>query len=115
MEVPMRNLVAWLGAAALVILAFAHSASAANDPLKPYVVMMLDTSGSMDDPTGSGPPTCGGTDSKLNHARCAINKIANSYGDMVFALGRFRETGAGRSRPRAPSTARRAASTAVRV
>jgi hypothetical protein len=64
----------------------------ADNVLKPYVVLMLDTSGSMDarNPTNSGPPTCGGTDTRLNHARCAINRIVNSYGDMVFALGRFR-------------------------
>jgi MYXO-CTERM domain-containing protein len=52
--------------------------------------MMLDTSGSMTDSTSSGPPSCGGRDNRLNHARCAINRIVNSYGDMVFALGRFR-------------------------
>src|SRR5439155_1793950 len=44
----------------------------------------------------SGPPSCGGTDSKINHARCAINNIANAYGgDMVFAFGKFRETPTG--------------------
>jgi MYXO-CTERM domain-containing protein len=42
--------------------------------------------------TGSGAPSCGGRDTRLNHATCAINRIVNSYGDMVFALGRFRET-----------------------
>ncbi len=62
----------------------------AGDPLKPYVVLVLDVSGSMDGATGSGPPSCGGVDSKLDHARCAIRKIVNSYGDMVFGLGRFR-------------------------
>jgi hypothetical protein len=67
-------------------------------------VLVLDTSGSMaandcgggpgscGNPTGAGPPSCGGLDNKINHAKCAINKIANSYGDMVFALGRFRTT-----------------------
>jgi Putative metal-binding motif len=67
----------------------------AGDPLKPYVVLILDTSGSMDTATGSGPPSCGGTDSKLNHAKCAINQISNSYGDMVLGLARFRETPVG--------------------
>src|SRR4051812_34056905 len=80
---------AWLGVAALMGI-FASSTAHAGDPLKPYVVLVLDTSGSMTDPTGSGPPSCGGADNKLNHARCAINKIVNSYGDIVFALGRFR-------------------------
>ncbi len=64
----------------------------AGDPLKPFVVLILDTSGSMAQSTGSGAPSCGGTDTRLNHAKCAINNIVNSFGDMEFALGRFRET-----------------------
>jgi hypothetical protein len=65
--------------------------------LKPYVVFVLDTSGSMGPdtgsgggPTGAGPTSCGTSDTKLNHAKCALYNIVNSYGDMVFALGRFR-------------------------
>ncbi len=84
---------AWLGVAALTMM-FATTAHA-GDPLKPYVVFILDTSGSMNAATGAGPPSCGGLDNRLNHARCAINKIVNSYGDMVFALGRFREAPGG--------------------
>ncbi|HEX5064135.1 MAG TPA: MopE-related protein [Kofleriaceae bacterium] len=93
----MRKLFAWLGIATLFVLT--STAHAQNDVLKPYVVLILDTSGSMvctnstcGNPTGSGPPSCGGVDNKLNHAKCAINNIVNSYGDMVFALGRFRTT-----------------------
>src|SRR3954463_8767787 len=93
----MRKLCAWLGAASLVVL-WSVSTHAAGNALKPYVVLILDTSGSMDDPTGSGPPSCGGidaSDTKLHHAVCAINSIVNSYGDMVFGLARFRETPGG--------------------
>nr|HEX4314431.1 MopE-related protein [Kofleriaceae bacterium] len=93
----MRKPCAWLGAATLIFLYFAAAgggtAEANTTVLKPYVVMILDTSGSMQDATNSGPPSCAGagsTDSKINHARCAINNIANSFGDFVFALGRFR-------------------------
>ncbi len=71
------------------------SPAQAGDPLKPYVVFILDTSGSMDDATNAGPTSCGTSDTKLNHAKCAINKISNSYGDMVLALGRFRHTVSG--------------------
>jgi len=39
--------------------------------------------------TGAGSPSCGGPDTRLNHAKCAINKIVNSYGDMTFALARY--------------------------
>ncbi|MBA3455944.1 MAG: hypothetical protein H0T42_22795 [Deltaproteobacteria bacterium] len=88
----------------MLMVAFTSTPARAqsSEPLKPYVVFMLDTSGSMvntgpgeGNPTGSGPPSCGGLDNRLNHAKCAINKIVNSYGDMVFALGRFRETPGG--------------------
>jgi hypothetical protein len=90
----MRKVIAWFGAATLVVL-WSISAHANSNVLKPYVVLILDTSGSMLDATGSGPPSCGGPDTKLNHARCAINNITNSYGDMVFAFARFREQTAG--------------------
>ncbi len=101
----MHKVVAWLGAATLLVLAASASASGPT-VLKPYVVLILDTSGSMIDttqgnPTGSGPPSCLGpggtalTDNKLNHAKCAIQNIANSYGDMVLALGRFRNESSG--------------------
>jgi hypothetical protein len=99
----MRKLFAWLGVAMLGLVASA-STTQAGEPLKPYVVLVLDTSGSMvwtgtGNPTGSGPPSCGGIDNKLNHAKCAINNIVNSYGDMVFALGRFRTTLGGTTTP----------------
>ncbi len=92
----MTKLFAWLGAAMLMVM-FAHSTARAqaSEPLKPYVVFAFDTSGSMATATGSGPPSCGGTDTRLNHARCALNKIVNSYGDMTFALGHFRATKSG--------------------
>ena len=90
----MGKSIAWLAVFGLCWLG-QLSAAQAGDPLKPYVVLILDTSGSMDSATGSGPPSCGGTDSKLNHAKCAINQIANSYGDLVLGLARFRETPVG--------------------
>src|SRR5262245_12439578 len=120
----MRNIVAWLGAATLMVVC--SQVDAGNGTaLKPYVTLILDTSGSMVDtaqgnPTGFGPPTCGahcsttvgtlcttnsdcpGTetcvppvDNKLDHAKCAIENIANSYGDIVFSLARFRNVTSG--------------------
>ena len=79
----------------LVVLAFATAGVARATPplLKPYVVMVVDTSGSMADAViPATTPTCGGTTSKLDHARCAVNTIANGDGDIVFALGRYRQT-----------------------
>ena len=90
----MHRSVAWL-AATLAVLgigdrpAFAAGAST----VKPYIVLVLDVSGSMSDPTNSGPPSCPGTtDTKLDHAKCAVQKISESYGEMVMALGRFHQS-----------------------
>lgn len=90
----MGKSIAWIALLG-VWWALAAKPAHAGDPLKPYVVLILDTSGSMDTATGAGPPSCGGTDSRLNHAKCAINQIANSYGDLVLGLARFRETPVG--------------------
>jgi hypothetical protein len=106
----MRKVFAWLGLVTLAGLAGLRTAEA-GEPLKPYVVFLLDSSRSMErlqngDPstTGFGPPSCGGPDTRLNHARCAINKIVNSYGDMTFALGRYpRQTMGGTSGTTFPS------------
>ena len=95
MAATMGKVSAWLAAATLAIFTIASVTRASGEPLKPYVVLALDTSGSMNMATGVGPPSCGGADTRLNHARCAINNIVNSYGDMVFALGRFRMTMSG--------------------
>ena len=78
----------------MVIACAAVTPSAhAGDVLKPYVLLDLDTSSSMQNATGFGPPSCvGSTDSRLAHAKCAINNIANSYGDMVLGLARFRQS-----------------------
>ena len=79
--------------AALAVLGLLAARAHADEALKPYVLLELDTSSSMQTATGFGPPSCAGsTDSRLGHAKCAINNIANSYGDMVLGLGRFRET-----------------------
>jgi Putative metal-binding motif len=88
----MRRSVAWLAIATLAVLGVeagpAHAGPAQT--VKPYIVFILDVSGSMADSTGFGPPSCTDTDTKMDHAKCAIQKIANSYGDMVMALARFR-------------------------
>ena len=84
----MRKLLACLGAVTLI--AVCSTRASAQAVLKPYVQLILDTSGSMNQATGNGPPSCGGVDSKLTHAKCAIRNIANSYGDIEFALARFR-------------------------
>jgi uncharacterized protein (TIGR03382 family) len=110
----MRKLCAWLGAATLLLVCSIASGDSGT-ALKPYVTLILDTSGSMSEATGFGSPTCGAhcsthtntlctttancpvsetcvapPDQKFFHAKCAIGNIANSYGDIVFALARYR-------------------------
>lgn len=116
----MRKVLARLGVAVPIALFIATATAFAGSSLKPNVTLILDTSGSMGGATGFGQPTCGahcsthtntlcsraadcpGTetcvaaaDNKLNHAKCAIHSIANSFGDMVLALARFRTTSGG--------------------
>ncbi len=62
----------------------------ADEPLKPYIVLITDASGSMAGSTGFGSPSCGGDDTKLDHAKCAIQSVASNYGEMILALARFR-------------------------
>ncbi len=44
----------------------------------------------MDDAVGSVPSCPGATDTRFDHARCAIQKLVDTHGDIVFALARFR-------------------------
>ncbi|MBL8620114.1 MAG: hypothetical protein JNK64_02395 [Myxococcales bacterium] len=90
----MQRVLAWRGVATFFLLCALVRVSDAGEPLKPYVFLIVDTSGSMtDNATGFGPPSCPGSiDTRLDHAKCAIAGIANSYGDMVLGLGRFRES-----------------------
>ena len=112
----MRKVLAWLGAATLLLVCSLARGDSGTS-LKPYVTLILDTSGSMSEATGFGSPTCGNhcststntlchvnadcpasetcvapADQKFFHAKCAINNIANSYGEIVFALARYRAT-----------------------
>ncbi|MEZ4403010.1 MAG: MopE-related protein [Kofleriaceae bacterium] len=89
----MRRSHSWLGVATVLALCGLSSPATAGEPLKPYVFLIVDSSGSMNTATGFGPPSCPGSiDSRIDHAKCAINGIANAYGDMVLGLGQFRQT-----------------------
>ena len=80
----------------MLLVGFWARPAHAQNVLKPYIVFILDVSGSMVDgnsATGFGPPSCpGGRDKRLDHAKCAIQNIANSFGDMVMGFARFRQT-----------------------
>ena len=89
----MRGHLAWRGVATLFLLGALVRPSHAGDPLKPYVFLIVDTSSSMTAATNAGPPSCpGSVDTRIDHAKCAINRIASSFGDMVLGVARFRET-----------------------
>jgi MYXO-CTERM domain-containing protein len=87
---PLRYVVPAL-ALALVALAAPRTARAQNQ-IKPRFVIMVDTSGSMDDSTGSGTNSCGMSKTKMNDAKCVLGRLNDSFGDVEFALGRFKQT-----------------------
>ena len=81
--------------------------AAAQNQIKPRFVIMVDTSGSMNDSTNDDNGTCNGTAAdadcnsclqqrtKMNDAKCVLGKLIDSYGDIEFALGRFKQTCSG--------------------
>ena len=62
-----------------------------GEPVKPYILFIADTSTSMEGATGFGSPSCANGDTRINHLKCALANIVNGYGDMIMALGRFRQ------------------------
>src|SRR5438876_10738382 len=66
--------------------------ASAQTQIKPRFVIMIDTSGSMDDSTGSGNNSCGLSKTKMNDAKCVLSKLNDSFGDIEFALGHFKQT-----------------------
>src|SRR3954462_4838362 len=82
--------------ALLLVITVAGGATVAraqNAPVKPYVLFILDTSGSMDGNTQFGNASCVGAGRRrIDHAKCAVQNVANNYGEMVMGLGRFRQS-----------------------
>ena len=82
-------------AAALVLAASAGAALAQQVvAIKPDLLVMMDTSGSMNDDvndSGGNPITdsCGYGTTRITHARCALRKAIDGTGDAQFGLGRF--------------------------
>ncbi len=87
-----------LASTLVALLALTSVASAqSTDTVKPYIVLIVDVSGSMDS-TVSGPAeACSGGTSRFDHARCAIQNLVNTHGDVIFALARFRADASGAS------------------
>src|SRR6266508_1523333 len=89
-----------------VAVFFAWPATArAQNQIKPRFLIMIDTSGSMSDSTddagGDGNCTgsaadpdcnsCGQPRTKMNDAKCVLGRLNDSFGDVEFALGRFKQ------------------------
>jgi hypothetical protein len=57
---------------------------------KPYFMVALDTSGSMDDAVGSAPSCPGYPSTRVGHARCAVSNMVKAYaGEVNFGLATF--------------------------
>ena len=64
-----------------------------GEPVKPYMLFIMDVSGSMTGTSNTGgPESCSGGLTRIEHAKCAFQQIANGYGDVLLSLGRFRQT-----------------------
>ena len=65
-----------------------------DSAIKPYIMLLLDNSGSMDSPTvaGASPPanSCGRERSRMSDAKCVITDVVSTYGEAVFGLGRYK-------------------------
>ena len=80
-------------AACAVVASFPRAASAqSGETVTPYIVFIMDVSGSMNDPVTGPPESCSGDTGRIEHAKCALQKIVNAYGDVSIALGKFRQT-----------------------
>jgi len=75
-------------------LCFASSASA-QEQVKPYFMVIFDDSGSMGSSTGSGNNSCGESHTRLNDAKCALQRVVAGFGDVTFGLTSFRTYGTG--------------------
>ncbi len=85
----------WVAAIALLSVLIGASTASAQTQVKPYFMVIFDDSGSMDNSTGSGNNSCGQPRTRINDARCALQRVVNGFGDVVFGLTSFKEYGTG--------------------
>ncbi|HEY8429061.1 MAG TPA: MopE-related protein, partial [Sandaracinaceae bacterium] len=57
--------------------------------VSPYFLVIVDNSGSMGDPTGSGNNSCGQPRNRLSDAKCVLQSVVNGFGDVTFGLARY--------------------------
>mgnify|MGYP000035120966 FL=1 len=68
-----------------------------SEAIKPFVLVIFDVSGSMGASTGQGSSSCGAADTRIDHAKCAIQQVVDAHSDIQFGMGRFRTTPNGAS------------------
>ncbi len=71
---------------------FSPKSADAQEQIKPYVLVIFDISGSMSGSTGQGPSSCGAGDTRIDHAKCAIQQVVDAHAEIQFGMGRFRAT-----------------------
>lgn len=91
----LRRLLSLTVVCAAAGLAGGARVARAQTEVKPYFLVIVDNSGSMNNSTGSGSNSCGQPRTRFNDAKCVVQKIVNSYGDVVFGLERFTQTTSG--------------------
>ena len=68
----------------------------AQTAVGPYFLVIVDNSGSMDATTpGMGTNSCGQARTRINDARCVLQRVVNGYGDVTFGLERYSVTQSG--------------------
>jgi hypothetical protein len=91
----MRSLRLFGSSAAFVALlvSVAPSMAAAQTVVNPYFLFLMDSSGSMGEattcPAGRTTNTCGAPCTKINDAKCALQRVVAGVGDATFGLGQF--------------------------
>ena len=96
----MRAIRFLLGLAATAAVFSAASRSSAqncysSDPkdwppaARPYFMIVVDSSGSMNQPVGSAPSCSGYPDTRIGHAKCAVRKTITAFSEVNFGLSQF--------------------------
>ncbi|MFI5307294.1 MAG: MopE-related protein [Polyangiales bacterium] len=76
----------------LLLCWLAAPAAAQSTAVRPYFLVIVDTSGSMSDaiPSGMPAPSCPGyANTKMGSAKCALTKIVQATGDADFGLMQY--------------------------
>jgi len=85
-----RTFAFFLGLSCCVLAtAYLPAQASAQSTVSPYFMVIVDTSGSMDDSTGSGTNSCGRARNRMSDAKCVLQSVFNNYGEVNFGLGSY--------------------------